>query len=296
MKKNEKEIENISEYRSIVGKVMFYASKVGPNLVCSSQELATHMSNPGEEHWKGIKHMVGHLKMVLEKPGMILRKPMNLRIISFLNSSYVSCADTRRSVSGELHTLGGMITSFSSSIQKTVALSSAESKYMTMTSGSQEVKFQQMLLSEIAETELPSIMFEDNEGAIFLASNKQVSQRTKHIDLRYHFVRNFIKKEEDGSSKAILAKVHTKENYADLMTKNVEMSIYEYLGDDVDNGLMRFRNEKLNDKDFIQSQVGGMSRIVNYKPDTDNDAKDYYEECIATVKNTTEVELEPGHG
>jgi hypothetical protein len=151
-------------------------------------------------------------------------------------------------------------------------------------------------LSEIAETELPSIMFEDNEGAIFLASNKQVSQRTKHIDLRYHFVRNFIKKEEDGSSKAILAKVHTKENYADLMTKNVEMSIYEYLGDDVDNGLMRFRNEKLNDKDFIQSQVGGMSRIVNYKPDTDNDAKDYYEECIATVKNTTEVELEPGHG
>jgi hypothetical protein len=296
MKKNEKEIENISEYRSIVGKVMFYASKLGPKLVCSSRELATHMSNPGEEHWKGIKHMVGHLKMVLEKPGMILRKPMNLRIISFLDSSYASCADTRRSVSGELHTLGGMITSFSSRTQKTVALSSAESEYMTMTSGSQEVKFQQMLLSEIAETELPSIMFEDNEGAIFLASNKQVSQRTKHIDLRYHFVRNFIKKEEDGSSKAILAKVHTKENYADLMTKNVETSIYEYLGDDVDDGLTRFRNEKLNDNDFIQSQVGGMSRIVNYEPDTDNDAKDYYEEYIAKVKNNTEVELEPGHG
>jgi hypothetical protein len=194
MKKNEEEISDISEYRSIVGKIMFYASKLRPKLVCNSWELAMHMSNSGKEHWKGISHMVGHLKMMLEKLSMILWKPLNLRIsISFLDLSYASCSHMRRSISGELHTLGGMlITSFSSRTQKTVALSSAESKYMKMTSsGSQEVISQQMLLSEIVKTKLPSIMFEDNEGAIFYNLEKWVfiaklSNRTPQTANRIH--------------------------------------------------------------------------------------------------------------
>jgi hypothetical protein len=292
MKKNDPNNEpiNITEYRSIVGKFMFVGVKLGPKYVNICRELATHMSNPSEEHWKGLGHAVGHLKNMINRPGMTLRRPMSLRIISFLDASYASCSDTRRSVSGEMHTLGGMITSFSSRSQKTVALSSAESEYMTTTTGAQEILFQQMLLGEVAETVIPAIIFEDNEGAIFLSGNKQVSQRTKHIDLRYHFIREFTKKNSEGIGKGILAKVHTKENYADLMTKNVDTKIYEYLGDDIDNGLYRFRREKLSDNDFIQSQVGGMSKIINYKPDADNDIQSYTDELALRIRGDRVIE------
>ena len=78
-----------------------------------------------------------------------------------------------------------MITAFSSRTQKTVSLSSAESEYIAASSAAQEVMFQQMLLSEICENVIPGVIYEDNEGAIFLSKNKQVSQRTKHIDVRY---------------------------------------------------------------------------------------------------------------
>ena len=88
-----------------------------------------------------------------------------------------------------------------------------------------------MQLTEAAETEIPVIMLEDNESAIFLAANKQVSQHKKHMtDLRYHFIRWFTKKDSKGISKGILAKMRTKEKNAYRMTKNADTKIYEYLG------------------------------------------------------------------
>ena len=150
------------------------------------------MGSPSEEHWKMMEHLVGYIKSTIGKPSMIMRKPKELRCVSFVDASYANSADSRKSVSGELHILGGMITSFSSRGQRTISMSSAESEYIPASSAAQEIMFQQMLLNEVAHSVLPAAMFEDNSGAIFLSKNKQVSQRTKHIDLRYHFLRDFL--------------------------------------------------------------------------------------------------------
>ena len=69
---------------------------------------------------------------------------------------------------------------------------------------------------------MPGTIYEDNEGAIFLAKNQQIGMRTKHIDVRYHFVRDLVK---DDYLELIY--VHSEENYADLMTKNVGTDIFE---------------------------------------------------------------------
>ena len=122
--------------------------------------------------------------------------------------------------------------------------------------------FQQMLLGEVAYTMLPGIMYEDNEGAIYLSKNKQVSQRTKHIDLRYHFLRDFVDKKNESCGHGMMMKVDTKENFADLMTKNVDGATLEYLGDDLDKGLERFRG---NVYEELTQQLGGMSRVLEYE-------------------------------
>ena len=142
LNKHDGDAVNVEMYRSFVGKLMFYATKVGPKIVNATRELATHMSCPGDAHWKAIGHLVGYIKGTVGKPSMILRKPKELRTVSFVDASYGNGCEGRRSVSGELHTMGGMITGFSSRTQKTISMSSAESEYVAASSAAQEVLFQ----------------------------------------------------------------------------------------------------------------------------------------------------------
>ena len=90
------------------------------------------------------------------------------------------------------------------------------------------------------------MILEDNEGENFLSKNKQVSQRTKHIDLRYHFLREFTEKGQDTCGQEMMMKVHGEENYADLLTKNKDQRTLEYLGEYIDEGLIRNRDEVYN--------------------------------------------------
>ena len=120
-----------------------------------------------------------------------MRKPESLRCISLCDADFAKDPITRRSIGGELHTLGGCLTAFSSRGEKSISNSSTESKYKSLSSGGREMKFQQMLLEEIAYVITPGILGEDNEGCAFLVKHKQVSSRTKHIDIAMHSIREF---------------------------------------------------------------------------------------------------------
>ena len=94
-----------------------------------------------------------------------------------------------------------------------------------------EQKFLTMLLQEVLECELPSILYEDNEAAAYLAKNQHVSAKTKHIDIRQHYVREHLK-EKLGEIKAI----RSEDNFADILTKNVAVNIFEKLSGAILNG------------------------------------------------------------
>ena len=81
-----------------------------------------------------------------------------------------------------------------------------------------------MFLQELGIGVMPGIIFEDNEGAIFLAKNQQVGMRTKHIDVKYHFIRDLV-----ADNFLDIRYVRSEDNYADIMTKNVSNEIYERL-------------------------------------------------------------------
>ena len=161
--KNEGDTIDIDMYRSLVGKIMFVATKVLPAVVNTSRELAGHMSNAGVENWRAIGRLKG-----MSLKGMILTQPAELRTADLCVVNYGQCSDTRRSVGGTLHMLGGMITHFTSKKQATVSLSSTESEYQALT----ETTFTQQLCQETAHIQVPGVVLEDNNGAIFLSKNK----------------------------------------------------------------------------------------------------------------------------
>lgn len=230
-RKNDGEIKDIDNYRSIVGKVLYYATKIAPEMANAVRDLATHMSNPGTEHWKALGRAIGYLKGQ-GKDGITLRKPSELRSINFADSDYAKSEIDRKSISGRVNTLGGTITAFSSKKQNTVTLSSTESEYISLTECCQEAMFTNMLLEELlGRKPLPAIIYEDNTGAIFLVKNQQVGTRTKHIDIRHHFIRNL------QENKQIEVRfIKSEDNYADIMTKNTTEKIFNHLSSQIKDG------------------------------------------------------------
>jgi hypothetical protein len=153
------------------------------------RELAKFFSDPGSEQWKALERFVGYLKENEDDIKLAHRKPKELRIVSSGDKG------DRRSMSGGLHMLGGMITNWNCATQKSVTLSSTKAECVSMAKGLlQETLFSQMLLKEIGHCELSAVMLEDNAGAIFLVKNQQVGTQTKHIDVRCHFLREHFEK------------------------------------------------------------------------------------------------------
>ena len=215
LKKNESDTVMLDEYRSLVGKLMYYTVKVGPDCANAVRDLARHMKTPGNQHWKAMERVVGYLKGKSLR-GLIMRRPEYLRAIEYCDASYATDTMLRRSVSGMISSIGGLIVNWSSRTQKVCTLSSAESEYIALGECGQELKFECMFLQELGIGKMPGIIYEDNEGAIFLAKNQQVGMRTKHIDVKYHFIRDLV-----ADNYLDLRYVKSEDNYADLMTKNV---------------------------------------------------------------------------
>ena len=224
LSKNEGEIVNINAYRSLVGKLLYYMTKVAPEMANAVRDLSSHMSNPGEDHWKSLERCIGYLvHLAMEKRGLVFRNPKELRSISsYADGDYAKCEDTRRSISGNLNTIGGTLTNFCSKKQDTVALSTAESELNSYSLCYQEALFQNALLEELLNVKPePAIIMEDNMGCIFMIKNQRVGQRTKHIDTRASFTRQHYQQR-----KVMPIFTRTELMYADGMTKNLPKSSF----------------------------------------------------------------------
>lgn len=107
--------------------------------------------------------------------------------------------------------------------QASVALSSSEAEYIALSEAAKEIKFlYQLMVSMGLKVQTPITVRVDNVGAIFMAENVSTSQRTRHVDIRWAYVREFI---EEGFLKIVFVK--TKDNLSDGFTKNVTSDVYD---------------------------------------------------------------------
>jgi hypothetical protein len=153
---------------------------------------------------------------------VILEEESQWNIVAFSDSDFAGDSETRISIAGFILYLLGVPISWKSKGQKGVTLSSSEAEFVALSEAAKEVKFVfQVLQSMGVRVTLPIIVRVDNVGAIFIGSNVAVSQRSKHIDIKYHFVREFVL---DGFLRIIF--VRTRDNDADIFTKNLNGELY----------------------------------------------------------------------
>jgi hypothetical protein len=201
-------------YRSILGTIMWGQLATRPDLSFTVALLARFQENPGIAHWRMLLHVVGYIKNTLDY-GITYSRDYDLSPTAYVDADFGGCRDTRRSTSGYVVLMAGGAVSWSSKRQPTVALSTVEAEYVSISRCAQQVVWMQSWLGEVdIEYSVPGLIKGDNRGAIALTKNTKGHGKVKHIDIRHHFIRELI---EEGV--IIIEQVPSGDNLADLFTK-----------------------------------------------------------------------------
>ena len=196
---------------------MWAQAATQPDLSYAVALLARFQSNPGLAHWKALLHVLAYIKGTL---GYRLRYAKDLggsvKPLGYVDADYRGDLDIRRSTSGYIFMMAGGPVSWSSKHQQTVALSTTEAEYMALSDCSCQVVWMHTLLGELGFQLKAVPVCGDNQGSIFIASNPVTEKRSKHIDIRYHYIREVV-----GKGLVELYFIPGEDNPADLLTKNL---------------------------------------------------------------------------
>jgi len=204
-------------YATAIGALMYAALATRPDIAYAVQHLSQFSSNPGPAHWTAVKRVFRYLKHSQHLALVYTGNEDDPAPIGYSDADWGSNISDRRSTSGFVYFLSDAAVTWSSKKQPTVALSSAEAEYMALAHAAKEAIWLRTLLSELGYPfSSPSPIHCDNHSTITLAKDPTFHARSKHIDIRHHFIRDHIENED-----LITPYVATNDNVADILTKGL---------------------------------------------------------------------------
>ena len=212
-------------YQQAIGCLTYASVCTRPDISAAVGVLSQFMSQPSEAHWSGVKRVLRYIKGTLQYGLKFAAGDGTLR--GYSDADWAGDLDTRRSTSGYCFKIGNATVSWASKRQATVAKSTAEAEYVALSLASQEALWLRQLMKDVGFGVTGStVIFEDNNGAIDLSRNAKYHNRTKHIDINHHFIRERVKSKE-------LDVVHcpSKDMIADILTKGIPKVQFEKLRD-----------------------------------------------------------------
>ncbi|KAJ0939366.1 putative RNA-directed DNA polymerase [Helianthus annuus] len=197
-------------YASAVGSLMYAMVCIRPDIAHAIGVDSRFLSNPGKKHWEAVKWILRYLRGS-SKLGITFGngKPM---LVGYTDSDMAGNKDNMKSTSGYLMTFAAGAISWQSKLQKCVALSTTEAEYIAATEACKELLWLKRFMQEFGFMQQRYVVLCDNQNAIHLAKNSMFHKRTKHIDVKYHWIRDAL---EDKLFE--LDKVHTDDNGSDML-------------------------------------------------------------------------------
>ena len=252
--KVDEKTQSKSMYSSGMGTLLYLTKHSRPDITNLVRELSKSMDGASMAH---VTEMYRVINFVLEMKTLGFRmvpifKDVIWKLEALSDSDFANDKDTRYSVYRYIIYFCGIPVAWKSKSMKSVLLSATEAEYVAVSEVVKDIKFlYQMLRGMEIKVPLPTKVQVDNIGAIWLANNSIASERTNHVDLRAHFVRDLIK------DQVIEIYFKSAENDSDIMTKNQQGQHYMYAKSKLVY-TMQEMNAKKTIEDFEDEETGKM--------------------------------------
>jgi hypothetical protein len=207
-------------YSSAVGSLMYVMVCSRPDLSHAMSLVSRYMANPGKEHWKAVQWIFRYLRGTADACLKFGRTDKGL--VGYVDSDFAADLDKRRSLTGYVFTIGSCAVSWKATLQPVVAQSTTEAEYMAIAEACKESVWLKGLFAELCGVDSCINLFCDSQSAICLTKDQMFHERTKHIDIKYHYVRDVV-----AQGKLKVCKISTHDNPADMMTKPILVAKFE---------------------------------------------------------------------
>lgn len=204
----------VYNYRKLIGSLLYLSTCTRPDIAQAVGVLSKYTATPTMEHWKAGKRVLRYLSGT--STFGITFTGSKAGLIGYTDADYANDTDTRRSTTGYVYILNGGAVCWSSKRQATVAASTTEAEYMAAAAAVKEALWLRMLLADMGQSMSTVRIMADNQAAIRMLKDPISSQRTKHIDVAYHFARERVQRHEVSFSY-----IPTAQMIADSLTKAV---------------------------------------------------------------------------
>ena len=210
-------------YKQIVGSLR-YLTATRPDLIYSVNLVSRYMEKPTEQHLLAVKRILRYVQGTMEY-GIQYQSDNKEELMGFVDSDYAGDEDDRKSTSGYVFMNGGGAISWASRKQPIVTLSTTEAEYVSAAAGACQAAWLRNVLEEIGcKQGERTVLFCDNSSTIKLSKNPVFHGRSKHIQVRFHFLRELVSDEIIE-----LEYCSTQDQLADVMTKAVKLDVFEKL-------------------------------------------------------------------
>ena len=220
-------------YQRAIGCLTYAATISRPDL--STAVSVLFMSNPGIEHWKGVKRVLRYVRGTLDIGLVYYGNDTSTVLTGYSDADWAGDLLTRRSTTGYVFQIQGSTVRWCSKRHACVARSTTEAEYIALSITSQEAVWLRRLLENVLKKQdNPTVLYEDNQGTMELTKNPKFHNRTKHIDVSYHYVR-----EQVDNKNTSVKYCKTEDMLADVMTKELSKVQFERFRDML--GLVKIR-------------------------------------------------------
>nr|GEW54549.1 retrovirus-related Pol polyprotein from transposon TNT 1-94 [Tanacetum cinerariifolium] len=216
-----------TKYRSMISALMYLTSS-RPNIVHATCLCTRYQAKPTEKHLKEVKRIFCYFQGTVNM-GLWYTKDSGIELTGFSDADYAGCKDTFKSTFGGAQFLGEKLVSWSSKKQDCTALSTAEAEYVSLSACCAQVLWMRTQLTDYGFYFDKIPIFCDSKSSIAISCNPVQHSRTKHIAVRFHFIKEHVEKEHVEKGTIELYFVKTDYQLADLFTKTLPVDRFNYL-------------------------------------------------------------------
>ena len=213
-----------NDYRKLIGMLLYLTTHSRPDIAASVSILSQRVSNPRQVDFNEVKRLIRYLKGTVHLKLTLSDKSRTQKLFAFSDANWAECPLTRKSNTGYACMVNGGMVAWCCRKQDLVSLSSTEAEYIALSETCKEIIWLKILIKFFIPDNSPTEIFTDSQSCLKFIKNDKFSNRTKHIDTKFHFVKDCV-----SNDLVYLNYVETNENIADMFTKPLGSVKLKYL-------------------------------------------------------------------